>query len=394
MIGWRKQSYACGFMHLVDDFKRYTLDLFLEEVTSRVRKEKLRAYCDILVTYPTTFESLPTILDYYSDRKKSHWAVTMSECAEEDFYLVSFFPRIEGTTEKPVFFLWKILKDTKYVTILSFSVQSYSEIRKSLDSLVSFTKDLWFAWVGSRFLENFDQFVRRAIGEDTKVLASFQTAVERGKFPRKMRVFPLPPREFVPLEDIREWARERYVKDGEIHSFSNMRYKVVSERGLNFIFSMTDHSRITFQRGDFTLFIMLLRPLLNETTRILDVLRRNSYASKSESTIFGKSVEIRKLELIESLVFKNSKQRTDWYNNITNLFSSDIPKDKLMNFTLLSGNPYFLVHVVDVENSSSAYLSATSEELQIVPAGVSTKEGTIAKIIDLLQSKVDPSISV
>jgi len=383
-------------MYSVEDFKKYTLDLFLEEATRQVRKEKRRVYCDILISYPNTFELLPTILDYYSDRKRSHWTVTISPCAEEDFYLVSFFPKEIETMENPIFFFWKTLRDDKYVTILSFSLQSYAEIHRSLDSLVSFVKGLWFAWGGSRFLENFDLFVRRVLGEDAQILASFQTAEEKGKFlPRKMRVYPLPPREFVPLEDIRKWAKERYIKEGEIHTFSNMRYKIISEqKGIYFTFSMTDRSRITFETGDFTLFVTLLRPLIVETRRILDVLRRNSYATKRESTIFGKVIEIGGFDLIESLVFRKSKETEDWFGKIVSLFSSDIPQEKLVNFILISGNPYFFVHIVDVENSSSVYLSATSEELQIVPAELSTKEGTIAKIIGLLQAKVDPSISI
>jgi len=383
-------------MSSIEDFKKYTLDLLLEDATGLVKKEKRRVYCDILISYPNVFDSLPRILDYYSDRKRSHWTVTLSPCAEEDFYLVSFFPKEVETEENPIFFFWKALRDNKYVTILSFSLQSYAEIRRSLDSLVGFVKGLWFAWVGSHFLETFDVFVRRMLGTDAQILASFQTAEEKGKFlPRKMRVYPLPPREFVPLEDIRKWAKERYIKEGEIHTFSNMRYRIISEQeGMHFIFSITDRSRITFERGDFTLFVTLLRPLLLETRRILDVLRRNSYATKKESTIFGKSIEIKSFDLIESLVFRKSKETENWYGKIVSLFGSDIPQEKLLNFTLLSGNPYFLVHIVDVENSSSVYLSATSEELQIVPAESSTKEGTIAKIIDLLQAKVDPSISV
>jgi len=250
--------------------------------------------------------------------------------------------------------------------------------------------------VGSRFLECFDLFVRKVLEEDAQILASFQTAMEKGEtLPRKMRVFPLPPRRFVPLEEIRKWGKEEYVKEGKIYTFSNMRYRIISEhKGMYFTFSMTDRSRITFEKGDFTLFVTLLRPLLVEIRRILNFLRRNSYAPKQESTIFGKSIEIRSFDLIESLVFRRSKEIENWYSNIVNLFSSDIPQQKLVNFTLLSGNPYFLVHIVDVENSSSAYLSATSEELQIVPAESYTKEGTIAKIIDLLQAKVDPSISI
>jgi hypothetical protein len=383
-------------MDFIEDFKKITLGMFLEEVTARVKKEKIRAYCDILIAYPHTFDLLPTILSYYSDRKRSHWTVNMTQCAEEDFYLVTFSPKETETKGKPIFFFWKALRDDKYVTILSFSLHSYSEIRKSLDSLVGFVKDLWFAWVGSRFLENLDLFVAEVLGDDTKVFASFQTAIERSKLQgRKMRVFPLPERAFVSLEEIRKSTREEYIKQRKIQTFSNMRYRIVSEQeSIYFIFSMTDRARITFERGDFTLFVTLLKPLVNETRRILNILRRRSYATKQESTVLGESMDIKSLDLVESLIFRRSKEAEDWYERILSVFSADIPKQKFMNFTLLSGNPYFLVHIIDVENSSSVYLSATSEELQIVPAEPSPKEGTVAKIIDLLQTKVDPSISI
>lgn len=383
-------------MSAVEDLKRYTLDLFLEEATRQVRKEKRRVYCDILFSYPKVFDSLPEILEYYSDRKKSRWSVSISPCAEEDFYSVAFKPKEEVREEKSVFFFWKTLRDERYVTVLSFSLQSYADIHRSLDSLVRFVKGLWFAWIGSRFLENLDLFVRQVFGDDAQALASFQTAVEKGEIlPRKMRVYPLPPRKFIPLEEIREWARNEYLKEGRIHKFSNLRYKVISEeKGIFFTFSMTDRSRITFESGDFTLFVTLLRPLLTESRRILDYLRRGFYATKEESTVLGKNIAIRSLDLIECLVFRRSKETEDWYNNILNIFGKDLPQEKLMNFTLLSGNPYFLVHIIDVENSSSVYLSATSEELQIVPGDSRTKEATVAKIIDLLQTRVDPSIAL
>jgi hypothetical protein len=383
-------------MSFIEDFKKYTLDLLLEDATAHVNKQKRRVYCDIIVAYPNIFDSLPRILGYYSDRKRSHWEVSLSQCAEEDFYLVSFFPREAETEEKPLFFFWKTFRDDKYVTILSFSLHKYREIRKSLDSLVGFIRGLWFAWVGSRFLENFDRFASRVLGEDAQVLASLQTAKEIGKIrQRRIRASPLPPRKFIPLEDIRKSARERYITEGEIHTSSNMRYRMISERkNMHFTFSMTDRLRITFERGDFTLFVTLLRPLLEEARRLLDILRRNSYTSTSESTVHGESMEIKSLDLIQSLVFRKSKETENWYDKIVSLFSSNIPEEKLVNFTLLSGNPYFLVHIIDVENGSSVYLSATSEELQIVPPPSSAKEGTIAKIIGILQAKVDPSISI
>ena len=383
-------------------FKNYTLDLLLEDATKFVDKQKRRVYCDIIHTYPNVFDSLPKILGYYSDRKRSHWNVTLSQCGEEDFYLVAFVPKEmenmpkELETEKPIFFFWKIFRDDKYVTILSFSLHKYMEIRRSLDSLVKFIKGFWFAWVGSRFLETFDRFIMRILGEDAQILTSFQTTEEVGKNKkRKVRAFPLPPRKFESLESVRNWARDHHIKQQEIHTFLNMRYQIISEKhNMHFIFSMSDKSRITFERGNFTLFVTILRPLLDETRRVLGVLRRNTYASKTESTVLGKSMEINSFDLIESLAFRKPKDVENWFENIVSLFESNIPQEKLVNFTLLSGNPYFLVHVIDVENSSSVYLSATSEDVQIVPAGSSTKEGTIAKIIGILQTGVDPSISI
>lgn len=382
-------------MSSIESFKEYTFDLLLEDAKKYVTKMKRRVYCDILVSYPQTFNLMSRLLDSYSDRKRSHWTVTMSKCTEEDFYLISFFPKETETDEKPVFFFWKILRDEKYVVVLSFSFHRYKEIRKSLDSLVRYVKGFWFSWVGSHFLETLDLFVHRVLGEDSQVLARAQTVEERDeKLPRRSRTIPLTERRFIPLEDIREWVKDRYRTRRGIITFSNMRYRITSQQTeMNFTFSMTDRSRITFERGDFTLFMTLLRPLIDETRRVLGVLKRNAYTSKRESMVLGKRVEITSYDLIQSLAFRKSKETKEWYEQIVKQFDSNIPEKKLVNFTLLSGNPYFLVHVIDVENSSSVYLSATSEDLQIIPAESSTKEETIVKIIDILQ-KVDPSISI
>lgn len=376
------------------DLRRYTLDLLLQEISRVVEKEKRRAYCNILITYPDIFDSLPRILDSYSERSKTAFSVDMSLCEEEDMYLMTFVPK--KAEDKPVFFFWKVLRDDRYVTILSFSLEKYGDVTRCLDSLVRFTRGFWYAWLGSHFLENFDYFVKEILGRETEVSASFQTIVEKGEtLPIKARVFPLPPRKFVPLEDIRKLTRESYIKEGKIRTFSRMRFKIISEsRDMYFTISLTGRSKIMFEKGDFALFVTLLKPLVAETGRILDVLRRKFYSTERETTVLGETVKIKSLDLIETLVFKKTETNEKWYGNITELFRSDIPEAKIINFTLLSGNPYFLVHVVDVENSSSVYLSATSEELHIVPAERDVKEVTIAKIVGLLQTRVDPSISV
>lgn len=383
-------------MPSVESLRNYTLDLLLEEATKRVEEEKRRVYSNILIAYPDIFDKLPQIFEYYSNRKRSHWKVNIYPCVEKDFYLVRFVTKDPTLPEKPLVFYWKTMRDEKYVIILSFSLHGHADIHRSLDSLVGFARGLWFAWLGSRFLENFDLFMKRIMGEGIEIFASFQTAIERGKIrPKKLRVYPLPRRKFLLLEDIRKDAEEAYVRDGKILTFSNMRYRIVSEkRDMEFVFSITDRSKIMFERGDFTVFVTILRPLFVEARRILDALRRKFYATDRESTLFGKSVRIKSFDLIETLVFKRPRKTEEWCSKVINLFDSDIPEERLVNFTLLSGNPYFLVHVVDVENSSSVYLSATSDEIQITPAENYAKEGTIAKVLELLQSNVDPSISV
>lgn len=388
-------------VHLADyemttkqNLRRYTLDLLLEEISRAVRKEKRRAYCNIFIVYPDIFDALPRILDRYNERRKTAFNVDMSLCEEKDMYLVTFVPK--ERKHEPVFFFWKILRDDKYVTILSFSLERYKNVTRCLDSLIGFIRGFWYAWLGSHFLENFDSFVKGILGKETEILASFQTIIEKGEtLPIKARVYPLPPRKFIPLEDIRNWTRESYLKERKIRTFSRMRFKIVSEsKDTYFTISLTDRSKIMFEKGDFVLFVTLLKPLVAETRRILDILRRKFYSTEQETKLLGETVKIRSLDLIETLVFRKTKITGEWYENIMELFQSDIPEAKIINFTLLSGNPYFLVHVVDVENGSSIYLSATSEELHIVPAERDVKEATIAKIVGLLQTRVDPSISI
>jgi len=393
LVGKIRYAWCIITMDVAEQYKRYTLDLFLEEASRIVRREKRRVYCNILITYPRIFDMFSRILERYNERRKSPWTVDITKSEEKDFFLVTFsskYPR-----ENPILLFWKVIRDDKYVTILSFSLEKYLDVQKCLDSLVKFVRGLWFAWLGSRFLENFDFFVRN-VWDDAKVFASFQTIVEKGEIlPRKMQVYPLPPREYIPLEDIRSMGKKRYLETGIISTFSRMRYSIISEsRNIGFTFSITDRSKIMFEKGDFTLFITLLKPLVVEIRRILDILRRKSYGTEEETQILGKTVKIRSFDLIETLVFKKSEIAKNWYENIMQLFNSDIPESRLVNFTLMSGNPYFLVHVIDVENGSSVYLSATTEELRIVPAERYARETTIMKLIELLRTRIDPNIAV
>lgn len=375
-----------------DKYAKYTLDVFLEEATRSVKRGR-RVYCNILIAYPRVFDKLPQKLAYYGTRKNRPWTVELSQCGEEDLYVVNFQHK---DSDKAVPFLWKIIRDDKYVTILSFSLGKHSEIRKSLYSLVGVTRGLWFAWLGSNFLENLDRFARKYLSEDAEVFASLASEiVERKMQPRKVRSYPMPRRRYIPLGELREVNRDNYERTGDITKYSTMRYRIDSKaKNIAFTISVTDRSKVMFEKGDFTVFVSLLRPLVIEARRILDVLRREYRTTEEERKLFGKVMTVRSPKVIETLVYRKPESAKKWFKEIIELFGSDNEDEKLVNFTLLSGNPYFLSHVIDVENGSSIYLSATSDELRIAPAEKHTNESTIAKVIDILQRRIDPTISV
>ena len=371
---------------------KYTLDVFLEEATRSVKGGR-RVYCNILIAYPRVFDKLPQKLEYYGTRKNRPWTVELSHCGEEDLYVVNFQQK---DSDRAIPFLWKVIRDDKYVIILSFSLDKHSEIRKSLYSLVGVTRGLWFAWLGSDFLENLDRFVRRYLSEDAEVFASLASEiVERKMQPRKVRSYPMPRRRYIPLGELREVNRDNYERTGDITKYSTMRYRIYSKaKNMAFTISITDRAKVMFEKGDFTIFVSLLRPMVIEARRILDVLRREYRTSEEERELFGKIMTVRSPKIVETLVYRRPENAKKWFNEIIELFGSDNEDEKLVNFTLLSGNPYFLSHVIDVENGSSIYLSATSDELRIAPAEKHPNESTIAKVIDILQRRINPTISV
>lgn len=375
-----------------DKYAKYTLDVFLEEATRSVKRGR-RVYCNILIAYPRVFDKLPQKLEHYGTRKNRPWTVELSQCGEEDLYLVNFQHK---DSDKAVPFLWKIIRDDKYVTILSFSLDKHSEIRKSLYSLVGVTRGLWFAWLGSNFLENLDRFARKYLSEDAEVLGSLASEiVERKMQPRKVRSYPMPRRRYIPLEELREVNRDNYERTGDITKYSTMRYRINSKaKNIAFTISVTDRSKVMFEKGDFTVFASLLGPMVSEVRRILDILRREYRTTEEERRLFGKVMTVRSPKVVETLVYRKPESAKKWFREIIELFGSDNEDEKLVNFTLLSGNPYFLSHVIDVENGSSIYLSATSDELRIAPAEKHPNESTVAKVIDILQRRIDPTISV
>jgi hypothetical protein len=379
-------------MSQMDKWSKYTLDIFLEEANKFVKDGK-RVYCNILIAYPKVFNELPKKFKAYGLRKNRLWTVQMGKCGEEDLHVVIFKNK---KFDQTVPFLWKIIRDEKYVTILSFSLHTHFEIKQSLYSLVGVINGLWFAWLGSSFLENLDVFVQKYLSEDAEVFASLASEIiESETQPKKIRSFPMPRRKWIPLKELREANYKNYELTGDIRKYSTMRYRISSiAKNVTFTISVTDRAKVMVEKGDFRIFFLLLKPIVIETRRILDVLRREYKTTKEESKLFGETVCISSPKIIQTLVYKKPLNAKKWFNEIVDVFGSDNRDEKLVNFTLLSGNPYFLSHVIDVEYGSSVYLSATSEELRIAPAETYPNEATIAKIIDILQRQIDPTISV
>jgi hypothetical protein len=169
-------------------------------------------------------------------------------------------------------------------------------------------------------------------------------------------------------------------------------------KGEEFVFSISDKSEILFEKGDLITFLEIVNSLRNITILHRTLAEKHFLINIEEILLEeGKRTEIRSIKNLEVLTLNiDSPMTENWYGNLTNLFSTPFKREeKLMNFVLMKGNPYFLAQVVDLEKGGSGvYLSATEKSVRISPLGETTNISTVLKVIRTMQKYVDPNITI
>jgi hypothetical protein len=371
----------------------YRFDNFLEETRNLINKSKAALYFHIIFSKEETWKDLKSLMEAYSQDGRRHWEVTLSRTQQDDFYILQFISKYDENERHS--FYWKVFNERKKLTILSFSLEKFRFIRSCLNSFVNFA-NMDFPWLGSAFLENFDNFVRSAFGADARVdfnklIYNLEPIGGRGKRETNLTFSPISKKEVLK-------KRQQAYEDEKKFLYIRWMKAHVLWREVAFVFSISDESQILLEKGDLIRFLEIINALKNiavshqgfaEKHFLMDIIEKHLEE--------GKKTDVRRIQELEVLKLDIDNPMTnDWYENFTNLFTAPFRSDeKIMNFVLMKGNPYFLAHVVDLEKGGSGvYLSATENSIRISPSGQETKVSTVLKIIKAVQKYVDPNITI
>jgi hypothetical protein len=365
----------------------YTYKSFLDEARNIVLTSRGALYFHLIFIKKGTWLNIQSVMDMYSSDGRRRWLVNMM-ALEKDFYVCEY---VNKDSDADVhYFYWKVWKeDADYVTVLSFSIEKFEYAQGCLKSLVHSSAGMSFSWIDSRILENFDEIAKSVLGEIAyridRATIELRPVGEIGKPASEVRW------SFRDKEELFEKRKSEYENFRRIFYMKRLRCSI-KKGGYGFKITLSDEGELLLEEGDLFSFLELVQPLIENLIRLRDVSRKRIIIQSTETEREERKIESRSISLLEILAFEISETMTaDWFDNVIKIFSTPVLDDEnLVNFPLKEGNPYFLTHVIDTENGSAVYLSATANEIRISPASEETNIATVSKIVRILQRYIDP----
>jgi hypothetical protein len=375
------------------DSYTYRFDNFLGETRNLVEKSKASVYFHLIYLRKQVWEDLKKLMDEYSQDGRRNWNVNLLKTQQDDFYILQFTNKYDESDIH--LFFWKLINEENKMMILSLSLEKFRYIQSCLSTFANFS-NMEFPWLGSAFLENIDNFVKSTFGADacvefSKLIYDLEPIAGNGKPQPNLAFSPLSKAEILN-------KKQKEFRDSEKFFYIRWVKLRVNWKGETFIFSLSDESEILFEKGNLITFLEIVNALKNITFLHRSLAEKHLLMNVEELTSEeGTKTELRTIENLEVLKLIVDKPMTEnWYENFTTLFSAPFKKDeKLMNFVLMKGNPYFLAQTIDMERGGSGvYLSATENYIKISPSGQTTNVSTVLKIIKLIQKHVDPNVTI
>jgi hypothetical protein len=162
----------------------------------------------------------------------------------------------------------------------------------------------------------------------------------------------------------------------------------------SFKIGLSDEGELLLEEGDLFSFLELVQPLIDSSLILRNASTKRLIIESNENIVEKGLIGSRSISLFEVLAFEvNASMTENWFDTAVKVFSEPvIGGEGIVNFVLEKGNPYFLANVIDTENGSAVYLSATKEEIRISPADEETNVATVSKVIRMLQRYVDPKV--
>ena len=376
-----------------DNPHAYRFDNFLEEARNLVKKSKAAVYFHLIFVRKSVWQDLKNVMEEYSEDGRRDWEVALLETQQDDFYILQFTKK-NDEHERHSFF-WKVTNEEDRMIILSFSLEKFRFVRSCLKSFVEFA-NMEFPWLGSAFLENLDDFIHTTFGADARidfrrVVCDLEPIAGKGKTETDLRFMAATKEDILKRKRIEYEHQNKFLYIRRIKAF-------VFWKGDAFSFSISDEAEVLLERGDLIMFLEVINALRNITDFYRNAAVKHFDIDVKEKLLGeGRKTEFRTIQSLEVLKLNmNNPMTENWYENFTNLFSIPYRTDeRIMNFVLMKGNPYFLAQIIDLEKGGSGvYLSATEKSIRISPSSKVTNISTVLKIIKILQKYVDPNVTI
>jgi hypothetical protein len=367
----------------------YRFDNFLGETKSLIKKSKAALYFRLIFIKQSVWQNFGNVLKRYSSDGRRNWKVSLLTTQQDDFFILEFRKK-QDEKERHSFF-WKIISEGTGVTVLSFSLEKFRFVTSCLATLVNFS-DIDFPWLGSVFLENIDEFIQSTFGADAKMQYD-QLIYDREPIAGNGK--PQPNVTFSPIskEEILKTKKLDYEVYKKFFYLRRMKLRV-SAKGQLFVFSISDEAEILFEKGDLISFLEIINALRNTAHFYRGMADKYLHMEIED---IRKNIDVRTIGSLDILKLNvENPMTTQWYNNFVSFFSTPFKKeDKLMNFVIMKGNPYFLAQIIDLQKGGSGvYVSATDNSIRISPSNDATHVSTVLKVIKIVQKYVDPNITI
>jgi hypothetical protein len=331
---------------------------------------------------------------------RRRWKADTINTYQNDFSILRFRDSTSDKDQKQddKHFFVKTSADERYISLLVFSFEGYHGFETFETLITKYARNAWLGWLGSVFLEGFDTVVKQmytdnGIPQDGEIQEEYDVTWDTFNFTVEGQKPTSTFRKRTKNDFI--WLRNHYKK---VLYLQKVTYNVLLRNQLVFKISLSDRTKFTLERGNIIVFLSLLREILDKAQEERDLFTRTSSFKKHEEKVETMnepvqiiSVEIDKIEIME--VDVSNPSFSSWFKKLRTTFSAGYIKDhNLLSSVIHEGNPYFLANIIDLDNASRLFISATSKSIRISPASEQTEPSTMSKLFTILQSEVDPSI--
>jgi hypothetical protein len=368
-----------------------TFEQFIEDSSTYMHQTKRKQISGVIVfSEKAAWAEFENVIRRFNSFSKKRWEANLIHTTQSDFFILRFKDIKQEKDDR--FFFLKIIKDERYVNLLVFSYEGYGAF-STFKALIKNSRRMWLSWLGTSFLERFDEFIKEAYPDYSTRSVKFNIEsrdVEYKKVKGTTENWISRSRdELLKLRNFyyTEFKEILYVRKG-IYEISNGK--------VQFKLSLSDQSEFTLEKGELTEFLILLKEILLKAQEARELFTKNIFITKGKRDVksLDKPIETVSIERVELLRVEFDQGSLDKvYSNLYKTFSLGyISEYKMASFIRESGNPYFLAEVVDLEYESRMFVSAIKNAIMISPANESTKPSSVSKLFALLQSRVDPTI--